>query len=298
MSALDKIDNIVKPYFYWPKKGEWRKKDVARIMSLFAGGALIGGTALLFNKGVKALHQRVKSREIPNSQSVIFSHSKEEHAVEGITNLLRSSQALNLLEISAQDLQIELRPALSNQAIRNFVISKLIHTFANQYVDIQQAGDDNFTRLVQCLKTASERPSKELEEKIFNLMKVLYRSGGFKYTAPDEYERLSEYVEFCFTGEKITPLTPPVEERKSRYCKAISRALINQMVEWVIKEEDMAIRMAAKSLLDHLINPFTLWLFENMTFENRDFQSACRQLEEMEERLSQTESDQSRLSVS
>lgn len=294
MSALDKVDNIVKPYFYWPKKGEWRKKDVARITSLFAGGALIVGTTLLFNKGLKALRHRVKSKEPNNSQLVIFPHLTEEHAVEGITNLLRSSQPLNLLEISGKDVKMELRPELSNEAIRHFVISKLIHTFANQYVDVQQVGDDYFTIFVQCLKTASERPSKELEENIFNLMKVLYRSGGFKYAAPDEYERLSEYVEFCFTGEKITPSTPPAEERRSRYCKAISRALINQMVEWVINEEDMAIRMAAKALLDHLINPFALWLFENMTSDNHAFQSACRQLEEMEGRLNQTESDQSR----
>ncbi|MGK5595300.1 MAG: hypothetical protein ACSNEK_08090 [Parachlamydiaceae bacterium] len=302
--SFDKVDHVLSSYFYFPKKGEWQNKDIVRIASWATGGLIIGGVALTLSKSVcasRSLYHRVfknRSQDEAIDRTVFFSSSSGGQVAE-FTHFLGSSECLEQLEMTSQDRGINLRPELMSETIKDFVISRLTHTFGNPYINTEQIGDRYFTAFIQALKNIKEGSSPTFEKKTFTLMQLLYTSETFKQAAPDEYEKLSEYIEICFYGEKIVPFNPPSEEaRSSRYCMRISRTLIDQMVKWVISGESNEVKMAAKSLLDHLVNPYTRGLFQTIACKNGAFQSAYHKLEEMEGRSSQTESDQSRLSVS
>lgn len=181
---------------------------------------------------------------------------------------------------------IVLRDPFKDEQLRSVIYRKLLESFGRTpeyFSNTSEGRSQNFMLLIKTLSamaTAIDNDeiirNEQHEINIFTLLKNLYKH---KDLPQQRYDFICEYVELCF-AEDVVPIIPfPNNE----FALPTSKRLLIELM-YIVKDDKLKnpTRLAAKSLLDHLINPFTKKLYDNLRAEDKDFPEILQKLEKME----------------
>ncbi|KAF3361689.1 hypothetical protein PHSC3_001812 [Chlamydiales bacterium STE3] len=179
----------------------------------------------------------------------------------------------------------KLRPEMANERVQKVVFNQLYNSFgcyAEKSTALVYAKFVEFVNVLDLVN--SGKATKTDKNKIFEYIPLLFCTTGIQLVAPDEYERLSQFMEFCYVGIKIKPLTPLSTESQSRFFRGILNRLVEGMVTIIVdKEESLETRIAARSLFLTFGNPLSVGLSKNVS--DKKFSTILHDLENEEKKM-------------